>query len=99
MFGRVPARRLQMCLQGGFYLFVLLDWYAASWSILVLAVLEVVLVGWVYGADKFMLDIAGMGIRSGQVARGYWVSCWRFTTPLLLLTVLIATLVRYSPAR
>jgi SNF family Na+-dependent transporter len=38
---------LPMCLQGGLYIFVLLDWYSGSWSLLVLAILEVLLVSWV----------------------------------------------------
>merc|ERR1711872_610042 len=34
---------LPICLQGGFYLFVLLDWYSGAWSLIFLAVLEIVL--------------------------------------------------------
>ena len=57
---------LPMCLQGGFYIFVLLDEYSGSWSLLLLAVVEVVLVGWVYGTDKLTMDIYSMGIKSSR---------------------------------
>ena len=33
--------------QGGYFIFVLMDWYSGSWSLIFLAVLEVILVAWV----------------------------------------------------
>eukprot|EP00092_Neocalanus_flemingeri_P004408 GFUD01004741.1.p1 GENE.GFUD01004741.1~~GFUD01004741.1.p1 ORF type:complete len:691 (-),score=179.44 GFUD01004741.1:18-2090(-) len=90
---------LPMCLQGGFYLFVLLDWYAGSWSLLVLAVTEVVLVGWVYGTERFSRDIYNMGIRTSRYLSCYWVFTWKVSTPLLLSCVLVATLLDYQPAK
>jgi len=90
---------LPICLQGGFYLFVLLDWYSGSWSLLLLAVLEVLLVGWVYGAARLRTDIQAMGIRAGRALSWYWDLTWRLTTPLLLSCVLLATLADYQPAR
>ena len=33
--------------QGGYYIFALMDWYSGSWSLILLAVLEVILVAWV----------------------------------------------------
>ena len=35
-----------MCTRGGIHLFTLLDWYSGSWSLLVLALLEVLIVAW-----------------------------------------------------
>ena len=105
---------LPICLPGGFYLFVLLDWYrycgetggivlekecSGSWSLLLLAVLEVLLVGWVYGAARLRTDIQAMGIRAGRALSWYWDLTWRLTTPLLLSCVLLATLADYQPAR
>ena len=34
-------------IQGGYFIFVLMDWYSGSWSLIFLAVLEVILVAWV----------------------------------------------------
>ena len=36
-------------LQGGIYIFNLLNWYSASYSLLVLGMLELVMVSWLYG--------------------------------------------------
>jgi len=90
---------LPICLQGGFYLFVLLDWYSGAWSLIFLAVLEIVLIAWVYGADSFCRDIETMGIHHNSVAKHYWTVCWKFTSPFLLSCVLVSTLVNYQPAR
>merc|ERR1719369_1089708 len=90
---------LPMCLQGGFYLFVLLDWYAGSWSLLLLAVVEVVLVGWIYGTERLSKDIYSMGIKANRYLSFYWVFTWKISTPLLLLCVLVATLLDYEPAK
>jgi len=90
---------LPMCLQGGFYIFVLLDEYSGSWSLLVLAVLEVVLVSWVYGTDRLTMDIYSMGIRSSRFISYYWVLTWKVSTPFLLTCVLVSTLVDYHPVK
>ena len=38
---------LKLETQGGYFIFVLMDWYSGSWSLIFLAVLEVILVAWV----------------------------------------------------
>ena len=38
---------LKLEIQGGYFIFVLMDWYSGSWSLIFLAVLEVILVAWV----------------------------------------------------
>ena len=45
---------------------MLLDEYAGSWSLLVLAVVEVVLIGWVYGTERLLMDIYHMGITASR---------------------------------
>jgi len=90
---------LPMCLQGGLYVFVLLDEYSGSWSLLLLAVVEVVVVGWVYGTDRFAMDIYHMGIKTSRLISCYWAFTWRVSTPLVLSCVLVAILVDYSPAK
>jgi len=90
---------LPICLQGGFYLFVLLDWYSGSWSLIFLAVVEILLISWVYGTDAFCKDIETMGIHHNSLARYYWTFCWKFTSPFILISVLISTLINYQPAR
>lgn len=90
---------LPMCMQGGLYIFVLFDEYSGSWSLLILAVLEVVVVGWVYGTERFTMDIYHMGIQTSRLISHYWVFTWKVSTPLILSCVLVAILVDYSPIK
>ena len=48
---------LSMCTSGGYYMFTLIDDKSASWNLLLVAFLEVILVGWIYGADRFLDNI------------------------------------------
>ena len=80
---------LPMCCPGGIYLFTLLDYTAASWNILVFAIIEVLLVSWIYGTDKFMENIREMGIHLNPCMAAYWKICWKFITPVLLLAIVI----------
>ena len=43
----LEAVLLKLETQGGYFIFVLMDWYSGSWSLIFLAVLEVILVAWV----------------------------------------------------
>ncbi len=68
--------------QGGMYLFVLMDKYAAGWSLLVIAIMECIAIGWIYKFDTFATDIENMiAKRPGEV----WKWLWRIITPVLLL--------------
>jgi len=89
---------LPMCLQGGYFIFVLMDWYSGSWSLIFLAVLEVILVAWVYGVQRLRRDIHHMGIQTSRIAAAYWEVTWRFACPFLLFSVMVASLVDYTPA-
>lgn len=35
--------------QGGVYVFTLLDWYAAGYSVMVISLCEVIVIGWIFG--------------------------------------------------
>ena len=48
---------LSMCAQGGILMFTLIDATSASWNILLFAIIELILVAWMYGADNFMENI------------------------------------------
>jgi solute carrier family 6 amino acid transporter-like protein 5/7/9/14 len=89
---------IPMCLQGGYYLFVLMDWYSGSLSLILLSVTEIVLISWVYGTVDFNKDIKSMGLYQNRYIQAYWNSCWKFTSPVLLTLVLIFTLAEYHPA-
>ncbi|XP_053226551.1 sodium- and chloride-dependent creatine transporter 1 isoform X1 [Podarcis raffonei] len=86
---------LSMVTEGGMYVFQLFDYYSASGTTLLWqAFWECIAVGWVYGADRFMDDIACMiGYRPSL-----WMKwCWMFLTPLICLGVFLFNVAYYKP--
>uniref|UniRef100_A0A5F9DIH1 Solute carrier family 6 member 8 n=1 Tax=Oryctolagus cuniculus TaxID=9986 RepID=A0A5F9DIH1_RABIT len=86
---------LSMVTDGGMYVFQLFDYYSASGTTLLWqAFWECVAVAWVYGADRFMDDIACMiGYRPCP-----WMKwCWSFFTPLVCMGIFIFNIVYYKP--
>merc|ERR1712233_13926 len=89
---------LTMCTNGGVFMFELINWYSASFGLLVCAITEVILVMWVYGHQRFFDNIAEMGMKIPIVLKWYWMAMWKVVTPLVLIFVLIMTFVQYTPA-
>ncbi|XP_053706097.1 sodium- and chloride-dependent creatine transporter 1 isoform X2 [Synchiropus splendidus] len=86
---------ISMVTQGGMYVFQLFDYYSASgMTLLWQAFWECVVVAWVYGADRFMDDIARMiGYRPFP-----WIKwCWSFITPCVCMGIFLFHLVNYKP--
>uniref|UniRef100_A0A8C5IUF7 Transporter n=1 Tax=Junco hyemalis TaxID=40217 RepID=A0A8C5IUF7_JUNHY len=86
---------LSMVTQGGMYVFQLFDNYSASGiTLLWQAFWECVVIAWVYGADRFMDDVARMiGYRPLPVMK--W--CWAVVTPLVCVGVFVFHVVNYKP--
>lgn len=71
---------------GGQYLIGFLDFYGASFVALVLAIVELLTVGWIYGVDRLCKDIEFMlGRKTGL----YWRICWAVVTPLMMIGILV----------
>ncbi|XP_035681588.1 sodium- and chloride-dependent glycine transporter 2-like [Branchiostoma floridae] len=87
---------LPLVTQGGFYLLQLMDNYSGTFSLLVVAIVECVVVGWVYGCDRFLDDISMM---IGSRPCLWWKICWKVLTPLSLLFILIFQFTVYSPTK
>lgn len=86
---------LSMVTQGGMYVFQLFDYYSASgMTLLWQAFWECVVVAWVYGADRFMDDVARM-IGYRPVPWMKW--CWSFITPCVCMGIFLFHLVNYKP--
>lgn len=80
--------------QGGIYVLQLIDWYVASVSIMIIAMLEITVLGWIYGVDRLNKDIEMMtGSNPGIV----WKIVMCITTPLIIIIVWIFTLVHHKP--
>ncbi|KAI1892894.1 hypothetical protein AGOR_G00138220 [Albula goreensis] len=86
---------LSMVTEGGMYVFQLFDYYSASgMTLLWQAFWECVVVAWVYGADRFMDDVARM---IGYRPLPYMKWCWSYITPLVCVGVFLFHVVNYKP--
>ncbi|XP_015590863.1 sodium-dependent nutrient amino acid transporter 1 isoform X1 [Cephus cinctus] len=82
------------CTPGGQFVLGLVDYYAGSFIVFVLATLEITGIFWVYGLENFLDDVEFMLEKRPSV---YWRICWGFVTPLLLAAILIYTIARLTP--
>ncbi|XP_070784983.1 sodium- and chloride-dependent betaine transporter-like [Enoplosus armatus] len=81
---------LPLITEGGIVLFQLMDTYGPSGiSLLIIACFESVIIGWVYGADRFYDNIEDMiGYPPFPVLK----YCWMFITPLICGLTLLYSL-------
>jgi len=89
---------LPMCANGGVFMFTLIDSFSSSWSLLLLAITEVLLIIWVYGYTNFFDNIREMGIKLPKVSFYYWSANWFVLTPIILSFITITTWVNFAPA-
>lgn len=85
---------LILCTQAGLYIFQLLDWYIAAFSVPVFGLLECIVFGWIYGADNLSRDIE---IMLGRGVPVYMRIMWCIVTPALLLLLLVSSIYTYQP--
>ncbi len=76
---------------GGIHLFTLFNASAPSWNLLLLALLEIVCVGWLYGAERVIEDLHAMGVHLAPGTAFYWRVCWRYLTPAVLTLLLFSS--------
>ncbi|KAH8299539.1 hypothetical protein KR044_002512, partial [Drosophila immigrans] len=97
IFGYVGG--LGFTTNSGMYWLQLMDKYAANWSVLLIAILECVLIAWIYGAQRFLNDIQGMIGKRSRLWNCFWGVMWRYITPATLLFILFFNWVEYKPAQ
>ncbi|XP_063797185.1 sodium- and chloride-dependent creatine transporter 1-like isoform X2 [Pseudophryne corroboree] len=86
---------LSMVTEGGMYVFQLFDYYSASGiTLLWQAFWECVVIAWVYGADRFMDDVARM---IGYRPLPYMKWCWSVITPLVCVGIFVFHVINYKP--
>lgn len=79
---------------GGIYLLTLMDNYSAGFSLLLVAMLEAIIVSYVYGINKFLRD---MSIMLGYKMSIYWKVCWMVLAPFIIGFIFIFFIVSYEP--
>merc|ERR1712168_303608 len=101
---------LPMVLRSGMYYFQLMDGYGASGiALMIIAICEVVAVAWIYGVDKYYMNLEEMCYQSrarlGKHGKTNphskpWIEfkyIWKYITPLVMLTALIYNFAKWSP--
>ncbi|KAG2462330.1 SC6A5 protein, partial [Polypterus senegalus] len=74
-----------MITESGMYMLQLVDTYAASYSLVIIAIFELVGISYVYGLQRFCEDIEMM---IGFQPNKFWRICWAFVTPTILTFIL-----------
>lgn len=85
---------IPMVTQGGFYLLTLVDWYAATFSVTIFSLLELLVLTYIYGMkriDENMREMTGNGVPI------IFKIAWYFVTPLLIIVTLGFTVYTYKP--
>ncbi|XP_071946467.1 sodium- and chloride-dependent glycine transporter 1-like [Antedon mediterranea] len=80
--------------RGGMYVFQLMDWYSAGFSLMVIAIVFCCVISYLYGTGRFLDEIKVM---VGFRPRIYWRACWMIVTPVLLIAIIVFTFVYYTP--
>uniref|UniRef100_A0A4W5PPR5 Transporter n=1 Tax=Hucho hucho TaxID=62062 RepID=A0A4W5PPR5_9TELE len=74
-----------LCITGlrcnGMYMLQLVDTYAASYSLVIIAICELIGISYFYGLQRFCEDIEMM---IGFQPNRFWRICWAFVTPTIL---------------
>jgi SNF family Na+-dependent transporter len=69
-------------LQGGIFVFQLVDHYGSAVSLMYIAFFETVSVVWFYGTDRLSANIKDM---TGCYPPCFFRMCWKYVSPLLIL--------------
>ncbi|XP_060600732.1 sodium- and chloride-dependent GABA transporter 1-like isoform X2 [Ruditapes philippinarum] len=85
---------LPLITEGGIYVLQIIDWYCASFSLMLISFTECVAIGWVYGVDRFYRDIELM---IGYQPNGMWKVAWKYVTPLVILFVWLFSIITLGP--
>lgn len=81
---------------GGQFLLSFLDFYGGSFIAFMLAIVELLTVGWIYGVDRFCMDIEFMlGRKTGL----YWRICWGFITPAMMIFIFGYFVLTWEPVK
>ncbi|CAI9734865.1 sodium- and chloride-dependent glycine transporter 1-like [Octopus vulgaris] len=80
--------------QGGIYVLQIMDWYCASFSLMLISLAECVVIAWIYGVDRFYKDIELM---IGYQPCRWWKISWCFITPAVILFIWLFSVSTLGP--
>ncbi|XP_039591931.1 sodium- and chloride-dependent glycine transporter 1 isoform X3 [Polypterus senegalus] len=80
--------------QAGIYWLLLMDNYAASFSLVVISCIMCVAIMYIYGYRNYFKDVEMM---LGFPPPIFFQICWRFVSPVIIFFILVFTVVQYKP--
>ncbi|NWI15113.1 SC6A9 protein, partial [Crypturellus soui] len=80
--------------QAGIYWLLLMDNYAASFSLVVISCIMCVAIMYIYGHRNYFKDIEMM---LGFPPPIFFQICWRFISPAIIFFILVFTVIQYRP--
>ncbi|KFO11159.1 Sodium- and chloride-dependent glycine transporter 1, partial [Balearica regulorum gibbericeps] len=80
--------------QAGIYWLLLMDNYAASFSLVIISCIMCVAIMYIYGHRNYFKDIEMM---LGFPPPLFFQICWRFISPAIIFFILIFTVIQYRP--
>ncbi|NWS71877.1 SC6A9 protein, partial [Crotophaga sulcirostris] len=80
--------------QAGIYWLLLMDNYAASFSLVVISCIMCVAIMYIYGHRNYFKDIEMM---LGFPPPLFFQICWRFISPAIIFFILVFTVIQYQP--
>ncbi|XP_059201340.1 sodium- and chloride-dependent glycine transporter 1-like isoform X2 [Centropristis striata] len=80
--------------QAGIYWLLLMDNYAASFSLVIISCIMCICVMYVYGHRNYFKDVEMM---LGFPPPLFFKVCWRFISPVIISFILIFTVIQYKP--
>ncbi|XP_043941296.1 sodium- and chloride-dependent glycine transporter 1 isoform X2 [Protopterus annectens] len=80
--------------QAGIYWLLLMDNYAASFSLVVISCIMCIALMYVYGHREYFKDVEMM---LGFPPPIFFRICWRFVSPAIIFFILIFTVIQYKP--
>ncbi|XP_053297056.1 solute carrier family 6 member 11a [Pleuronectes platessa] len=83
--------------EAGAYILQIFDHYVCSGpTLLLMAIFQSVIIGWIYGAERFSNNIEDM---IGYKPLSLFKFCWMYVTPLICSGTLAFLVLRYTPLR
>uniref|UniRef100_A0A8C8YTT8 Transporter n=1 Tax=Prolemur simus TaxID=1328070 RepID=A0A8C8YTT8_PROSS len=80
--------------QAGIYWLLLMDNYAASFSLVIISCIMCVSIMYIYGHRSYFQDIQMM---LGFPPPLFFQICWRFVSPAIIFFILVFTVIQYRP--
>ncbi|OWF45691.1 Sodium- and chloride-dependent glycine transporter 2 [Mizuhopecten yessoensis] len=80
-------------MQGGVYILQIMDWYCATFSLMLLCLAECIAIAWIYGVDRFYKDLELM---IGYQPSVWWKICWCFISPTMITFIWLFSVLNFS---